>query len=56
MKQSTLATGLLTVFVDAKSTPISHIIVLMMENRSFDHMLGWLKSSNPSIEGLQEGA
>jgi phospholipase C len=21
---------------------IEHIVVLMMENRSFDHMLGWL--------------
>ncbi|CAA3025466.1 non-specific phospholipase C1 [Olea europaea subsp. europaea] len=23
-----------------------------MENRSFDHMLGWLKSSRPDIDGL----
>lgn len=22
---------------------IEHVIILMMENRSFDHMLGWLQ-------------
>jgi phospholipase C len=32
---------------------IEHIVVLMMENRSFDHMLGYLKhDSLPEIEGL----
>lgn len=31
---------------------IKHIVVLMMENRSFDHMLGGLKAENPLIEGL----
>lgn len=31
---------------------IKHLIVLMMENRSFDHMLGWLKSPDYRIEGL----
>lgn len=40
----------------AGTSPISHIIVLMMENRSFDHMLGWLKQHlSPSIEGLSNG-
>ncbi len=34
--------------MDAKSSPIKHIIVLMMENRSYDHMLGYL----PGGEGL----
>ena len=29
-----------------------HIVVLMMENRSFDHMLGWLQELNPEIDGL----
>ncbi len=42
--------GLLMNNVHCKS-PISKIIVLMMENRSFDHLLGWLKSLNPKIEG-----
>ena len=31
---------------------LQHIIVLMMENRSFDHMLGGLKKKNPKIAGL----
>lgn len=36
-----------------RSSRIKHIVVLMMENRSFDHLLGWLKQDkNPDIEGL----
>lgn len=31
---------------------LKHIVVLMMENRSFDHMLGSLKATNPLIDGL----
>jgi phospholipase C len=31
---------------------LKHIVVLMMENRSFDHMLGALKAANPAIDGL----
>jgi len=31
---------------------LKHIVVLMMENRSFDHMLGSLRSQNPQIDGL----
>ena len=31
---------------------LKHIVVLMMENRSFDHMLGALKAQNPAIDGL----
>jgi phospholipase C len=30
---------------------IDHIVVLMMENRSFDHMLGWV----PGAKGVQAG-
>mgnify|MGYP000930234881 CR=1 FL=1 len=30
---------------------IRHVIVLMMENRSFDHMLGWV----PGADGVQAG-
>src|SRR5262252_6837409 len=30
---------------------IEHIVVVMMENRSFDHLLGWL----PNAEGMQAG-
>ncbi|KAI4368887.1 hypothetical protein MLD38_017394 [Melastoma candidum] len=32
--------------------PIKTIVVLVMENRSFDHVLGWLKSTRPDIDGL----
>src|SRR5271166_4992422 len=31
---------------------LKHIVVLMMENRSFDHMLGALKQKNQGINGL----
>src|SRR5579863_9495744 len=31
---------------------LKHIVVLMMENRSFDHMLGALKAVNPAIDGI----
>jgi phospholipase C len=31
---------------------LSHIIVVMMENRSFDHMLGSLQAVNPAIDGI----
>jgi phospholipase C len=31
---------------------LKHIVVLMMENRSFDHMLGGLKAQYPYIDGL----
>ena len=36
---------------DPTTTGIDHIVVLMMENRSFDHMLGWL----PGANGVQAG-
>ena len=31
---------------------IEHVVVLMLENRSFDHMLGYLKARHYPIEGL----
>src|ERR1700734_317752 len=33
------------------SYPIQHIVVVTMENRSFDHLLGWL----PNATGQQAG-
>src|ERR1700692_3765945 len=33
---------------------LQHIVVLMMENRSFDHMLGSLKAVNPNIDGITD--
>ena len=42
------------------STPgldgLRHIVVLMMENRSFDHMLGSLTADDPRIDGIDERA
>ncbi|KAL2332952.1 hypothetical protein Fmac_014165 [Flemingia macrophylla] len=35
--------------------PIKTIVVIVMENRSFDHVLGWLKASRPDIDGLSGG-
>ncbi|KAF9599151.1 hypothetical protein IFM89_035430 [Coptis chinensis] len=32
--------------------PIKTIVVIVMENRSFDHVLGWLKQTRPEIDGL----
>ena len=34
---------------------LQHIVVLMMENRSFEHMLGSLKAVNPKIDGYVDG-
>src|SRR5438034_491991 len=36
---------------DPKTTGIEHIVVVTMENRSFDHFLGWL----PNADGKQAG-
>eukprot|EP00253_Pinus_taeda_P008726 PITA_08726 len=32
--------------------PIKTVVVLVQENRSFDHMLGWMKELNPEINGV----
>jgi len=32
---------------------VKHVVVLMMENRSFDHMLGYLHKENPEIDGIR---
>jgi phospholipase C len=36
---------------DPKDAGFDHVIVVMMENRSFDHMLGWV----PGADGVQAG-
>jgi phospholipase C len=35
-----------------KQSPTEHVVVLMLENRAFDHMLGHLEKTNPKIDGL----
>lgn len=37
--------------LEPQSSGIEHVVVLMMENRSFDHFLGWL----PDADGRQDG-
>lgn len=34
---------------------IEHVVVLMLENRSFDNMLGWLYPDRPDFDGLHGG-
>ncbi|MGH8444339.1 MAG: alkaline phosphatase family protein, partial [Solimonas sp.] len=40
-----------TLPVDPADSGIDHIVVVMMENRSFDHFLGWV----PGADGKQAG-
>ncbi|GAA0138448.1 phospholipase [Lithospermum erythrorhizon] len=42
-----------SIFQPTYEQPIKTVVVLVMENRSFDHMLGWMKKTiNPSINGV----
>src|ERR1700694_4711575 len=34
------------------NAPFDHVVVVMMENRSFDHFLGWLPGANGKQAGL----
>jgi phospholipase C len=35
-------------------TPVKHLVVVMMENRSVDHMLGWYGAENASFDAHQQ--
>jgi phospholipase C len=37
---------------DPSNSPIQHVVVVMMENRSFDHMLGWMTNAGGVQAGL----
>lgn len=39
----------------ATADPIKHVVVLALENRSFDHMLGACQAVKPEIEGISPG-
>jgi phospholipase C len=39
--------------IDPVSSGIEHIVVVMMENRSFDHLLGWLDGADGQQSGLR---
>jgi phospholipase C len=58
--KSIITEGLLSVVTDEVALKnldkIDHIVVLMLENRSFDHMLGYLKlEGRKDVEGLVKG-
>lgn len=40
----------------SQSPRIEHVVVLMLENRSFDHMLGFLDHPDPAFDGLRPSA
>ena len=48
---SATAAAALGARASAPTSPIKHIIHVMMENRSFDHMMGWF----PNTDGKQAG-
>jgi phospholipase C len=35
--------------------PFDHVVICMMENRSFDHFLGWMAATDPRVDGIQAG-
>ncbi|HEX4490154.1 MAG TPA: alkaline phosphatase family protein [Acidimicrobiia bacterium] len=41
-----------TALPQPKKSGIEHVVVVMMENRSFDHFLGWLPGANGTQAGL----
>ena len=41
---------------EGRPDPIEHVVVLMLENRSFDHMLGSLKAQFSDLEGIDPAA
>src|SRR5439155_1159072 len=43
---ATLARGAATALPPPASAPFDHVVLLMLENRSFDHLLGWLPGAN----------
>ena len=45
------STGEPSVLPAATDCGIEHVVVVMMENRSFDHLFGWL----PNADGMQDG-
>lgn len=40
---------LFSLTIATTTSPIKYVIVLMLENRSFDHMLGFLKALNAQV-------
>lgn len=51
-----LSGGVIKASATPPADPIKHIVVLMLENRSFDHMLGGMTRFNPAVEGIDRSA
>jgi len=51
-KMRRVALALTCLVLAVTAAKIEHFIVVMMENRSFDHMCGLLNTKNPEIDGL----
>jgi phospholipase C len=47
-----LICGILVVYAGKAMAEIQHKVVLMLVNRSFDHMVGWLQASDYNIDGV----
>ena len=47
-----LHTAAITALPSPALSGIEHVVVVMMENRSFDHLLGWLPNANGRQAGL----
>ena len=54
---ATRSADALTSFDAANLEKVDHVVVVMLENRSFDHMLGYLSltGGRPEIDGLRPG-
>src|SRR3984885_15481820 len=50
--KSSLVSAQTAALPDPADSGIEHIVVVMMENRSFDHLLGWLPGANGQQAGL----
>ena len=50
LAQAAKATGLRSGLPSSPGGPIDHIVILMMENRSFDHYFGWYSSLADAVQ------
>jgi phospholipase C len=49
-----LALPSLGTIITPARTPVEHLLVVMMENRSVDHLIGWYGKENRDFDGTQE--
>lgn len=52
LRLSVISSVICLALASADQDRIQHVVVLMEENRSFDHLLGFYKRINPSVDGL----